>query len=94
VSLLVYLVMLVLSGLFVGALARLSLPGRDPLTWWQTVLVGWAGAFGAGLVVYAVTGSDYAGIPISILGASVVMYFVRRSRGGGLLDPGKPRSRR
>jgi uncharacterized membrane protein YeaQ/YmgE (transglycosylase-associated protein family) len=94
VSLLVYLLMLVLSGLFVGALARLSLPGRDPLTWWQTVLVGWGGSFGAGLIVYAVAGRDYAGIPISILGASVIMYFVRRHRGGGLLDPGKPPARR
>jgi uncharacterized membrane protein YeaQ/YmgE (transglycosylase-associated protein family) len=90
VSLIVYFLVLVVSGLFVGALARLSLPGRDPLTWWQTVLVGWAGSFGAGLISYAVIGRDYAGIPLSILGASVVMYFVRKSRGGGLLDPGKP----
>ena len=93
-SVIAFLAVLVLSGLVVGALARLSLPGPDPLTWWQTVLVGWAGSFGAGLIVYAVTGRDYASIPITILGASVVMYFVRRHRGGGLLDPGKPPPRR
>ena len=30
-SFLVYLILLVLGGLFVGALARLALPGRDPM---------------------------------------------------------------
>ena len=93
-TLLAYLVALAVTGIFVGALARLALPGRDPLTLWQTMLVGWAGSFGTGLLSYALVGEEYGGITVSILGATVVMYFVRRSRGGGLLDPGKPRSRR
>ncbi len=93
-SLVAYLLLLAVSGLIVGALARLALPGRDPLSLWQTLLVGWAGSFGAGLLSSPATGRNYAGITASILGATVVMYFVRRSRGGGLLDPGKqhPRS--
>jgi uncharacterized membrane protein YeaQ/YmgE (transglycosylase-associated protein family) len=94
VTLLVYLVLLAVSGLVVGALARLALPGKDPLTLWQTMLVGWAGSFGAGLISYAVLGRNGAGITLSILGATVIMYFVRRHRGGGLLDPGKPPPRR
>jgi uncharacterized membrane protein YeaQ/YmgE (transglycosylase-associated protein family) len=94
VSLLFYLVALAVAGIVVGALARLALPGRDPLTLWQTMLVGWAGSFSAGLISYALLGRNYAGVTVSILGATVVMYFVRRSRGGGLLDPGKPRPRR
>ena len=57
-------------------------------------LVGWAGSFGAGLLSLLLFGRDYAGITLSILGATVIMYFVRRSRGGGLLDPGTPRDRR
>ena len=85
-----YLVLLALSGLIVGALARLALPGKDPLTLWQTMLVGWAGSFGAGLLSLLVFDRNYVGITLSILGATVVMYFVRRSRGGGLLDPGTP----
>ncbi len=85
-----YLVLLVVSGLVVGALARLALPGKDPLSLFQTMLVGWAGSFGAGLISLLIVGSDYAGITLSILGATVVMYFVRRSRGGGLLEPGRP----
>ena len=93
-SLLAYLIALLLSGLIVGALARLALPGKDPLTLWQTILVGWAGSFAAGLVSLLVFDHDYVGITLSILGATVVMYFVRRRRGGGLLDPGKPPERR
>ena len=93
-SLIVYLLALVLSGLIVGALARLALPGKDPLTIWQTILVGWAGSFGAGLLSLLVFDRDYAGITLSILGATVVMYFVRRARGGGVLDPGTPPERR
>lgn len=89
-SLLAYLLLLVLSGLIVGALARLALPGKDPLTIWQTILVGWAGSFGAGLLSLLIFDRNYAGITLSILGATIVMYFVRRSRGGGLLDPGTP----
>ena len=93
-SLLAYLILLALSGLIVGALARLALPGKDPLSLWQTMLVGWAGSFGAGLLSLLVFGRNVGGITLSILGATVVMYFVRRSRGGGLLDPGTPPGRR
>ena len=47
-SLLAYLLLLVLSGLLVGALARLALPGKDPLTIWQTILVGLDGLLRSG----------------------------------------------
>jgi uncharacterized membrane protein YeaQ/YmgE (transglycosylase-associated protein family) len=89
-SLLAYIVLVALSGLIVGALARLALPGRDPLSIFQTIGVGLIGSLGAGLISYAIFGRTYGGITLSILGATVVMYFVRRSRGGGLLDPGTP----
>jgi len=89
-GLIAYLILLAVSGLIVGALARLALPGKDPLTIWQTILVGWAGSFGAGLLSLLIFHRNYAGITLSILGATVVMYLVRRARGGGLLDPGTP----
>ena len=95
-NLLAYILLLALSGLLVGALARLALPGRDPLSIFQTISVGLAGSFAAGLISYAIFGGEgnYGGIVFSILGATVVMYFVRRSRGGGLLDPGTPGGKR
>jgi uncharacterized membrane protein YeaQ/YmgE (transglycosylase-associated protein family) len=48
VSLLAYLIVLAASGLLVGALARLSLPGPDPMTVFQTILLGLAGNLVAG----------------------------------------------
>ena len=89
-GLIAYLIWLALVGLVVGALARLALPGKDPLTIPQTIAVGLAGSFGTGLLSILLFGRDYAGITLSIVGATIVMYFVRRSRGGGLLDPGTP----
>jgi len=95
-GLITFILLLALSGLLVGALARLALRDRDPLSIFQTISVGLFGSFAAGLVSYAVFGGEanYGGIAFSILGATVVMYFVRRSRGGGLLDPGTPGHKR
>ncbi|MGI8945225.1 MAG: GlsB/YeaQ/YmgE family stress response membrane protein [Thermoleophilaceae bacterium] len=88
-SLIVYLFLLAISGLFVGALARLALPGRDPLSIPQTIGLGLAGSFSAGLLSILVLGRNVVGLFLSIAGAMVILYFVRRSRGGGLLDPGE-----
>ena len=89
-SLITYLIVLALTGLVVGALARLALPGKDPMSIPMTIGVGLLGSFAAGLVSLLLFDHDGVGITLSILGATVVMYFVRRSRGGGLLDPGTP----
>lgn len=40
-------------GFVTGALARLAVPGPDPMPVWLTILIGLAGAFGGGAVVYA-----------------------------------------
>jgi uncharacterized membrane protein YeaQ/YmgE (transglycosylase-associated protein family) len=42
---LLYLVFLAIFGLIVGAFARLALPGKDPLSLFQTMLLGLAGSF-------------------------------------------------
>jgi uncharacterized membrane protein YeaQ/YmgE (transglycosylase-associated protein family) len=42
---------LAIFGLIVGAFARLALPGRDPLTLFQTMLLGLAGSFIGGVLV-------------------------------------------
>lgn len=86
-SLIVYLIVLAVSGLFVGALARLSLPGRDPMTIPQTILLGLAGNFIAGIIVWLVWGHGVPGIVLSVACSSAILYFIRRSRGGGLSRP-------
>jgi uncharacterized membrane protein YeaQ/YmgE (transglycosylase-associated protein family) len=88
-DLLVYLILLAITGLVVGAFARLALPGRDPMSLFQTMLIGIAGSFAAGLVsILIFNGRNGGGILLSIIFAAVIVYFVRRSRGGGLMSPG------
>jgi uncharacterized membrane protein YeaQ/YmgE (transglycosylase-associated protein family) len=89
-SLLAYLIILAISGLFVGALARLALPGRDPMTIFQTILLGLAGTFIAGIVVWLVWRHTAPGIVLSVACSTVILYFIRRARGGGLARPGRP----
>ena len=89
-SLLAYLIILALSGLFVGALARLSLPGPDPMSIFQTILLGLAGNFIAGIVVWLVWRHTAPGIILSVACSSLILFLIRRSRGGGLSRPGAP----
>lgn len=88
-SFIVFLIVIALTGLVVGALARLALPGKDPMTLPQTMLLGIAGSLVAGLITYALWDAG-PGIFASVLFATIIMYFIRRSRGGGLSSPGRP----
>jgi uncharacterized membrane protein YeaQ/YmgE (transglycosylase-associated protein family) len=88
-GLIAYLILLAVGGLFVGALARLALPGRDPMSLFQTMLVGIAGSFAAGLVYWLVFDRNGGGIVLSVLFATLIVYLIRRSRGGSLTDPGR-----
>ncbi|MEY2535293.1 MAG: hypothetical protein QOF29_3203 [bacterium] len=87
-GLLTFLIILVLSGLVVGALARLALPGPDPMGIGQTILIGIAGSFIGGLVVQVLTGREGAGIVVAVACATAIVYLIRRSRGGSITDPG------
>ena len=91
-----YLISLAIWGLIIGAFARLALPGKDPMSLFQTMLVGIAGSFIGGVLVYALSGGhNYgAGWLVSLVCATGIVYFVRRSRGGSLTDPGRTQIRR
>lgn len=87
-----YIILIALSGLFVGALARLALPGRDPMSIPMTMLVGIGGSLAAGLVYYAITDErNGGGILLSVLFSTAIVYAIRRSRGGTLREPAPPR---
>jgi uncharacterized membrane protein YeaQ/YmgE (transglycosylase-associated protein family) len=87
-SLIAYLIALAFVGLILGALARLALPGRDPMTIPQTIGVGVAGSFIGGLIGWALFGRHGGGLFLSFLCSFAIVYAVRRSRGGSLTDPG------
>ena len=90
-----FLLSLALWGLVIGAFARLALPGRVPMSLLQTMLVGIAGSLIGGAIVYALSDGAYgAGWLGSLVCATGIVYLIRRSRGGGLTDPGRPPHRR
>jgi uncharacterized membrane protein YeaQ/YmgE (transglycosylase-associated protein family) len=89
-TLLTYLIVLVFLGLVVGALARLVLPGPDPMTILETVALGLAGNLIAGLIVWAIWSAGAPGIVISVLCSTAILYVLRRRRGGGLTRPAAP----
>ena len=75
-----FLIGLVVIGGVVGALGRLALPGPDPMSVGQTILVGIAGSFIAGIVFGLLFGEAGPGLFGAVLGATLVVWLVRRSR--------------
>jgi uncharacterized membrane protein YeaQ/YmgE (transglycosylase-associated protein family) len=77
VSLLAVLVALVVGGLIVGALARLALPGPDPMSIPMTIVLGIAGSLAGGLVARVFLGTG-GGFIFALLGAILLLYLHRR----------------
>jgi uncharacterized membrane protein YeaQ/YmgE (transglycosylase-associated protein family) len=82
VILLVYLIILFVSGVIVGALARLLLPGPDPMGIGMTALLGICGTLSAGLFSWYVLHRHGAGLVLSVAFSMLVVWMYRRSRGG------------
>jgi uncharacterized membrane protein YeaQ/YmgE (transglycosylase-associated protein family) len=78
-----FIIFLVLWGALVGALGRLALPGPDPMTFGETVLIGVGSSLVAG-VLFRLLFNSGAGILGSVLVATGAVYLVRRSRGGAV----------
>jgi uncharacterized membrane protein YeaQ/YmgE (transglycosylase-associated protein family) len=81
-GLVLFLILLFVEGLFVGALARLLLPGPDPMGIGMTVLVGLCGTFSAGLFSWYVLHRHGAGLLISVIFSMLVVWLYRRSHRG------------
>ncbi|MDX6653195.1 MAG: hypothetical protein QOJ38_1976 [Solirubrobacterales bacterium] len=80
-STLAFIVSLAVSGLIFGALARLLLPGRDPMTIFQTMMIGIAGSLVAGLVAYyAFDRKEGPGFLMALLFTILLVYAVRKIR--------------
>ena len=75
------IVFFVVWGAIVGGLARLALPGPDPMSMGETIGIGIASSLVAGILFRVLFGAG-AGIFGSVLVATGAVYLVRRSRGG------------
>jgi uncharacterized membrane protein YeaQ/YmgE (transglycosylase-associated protein family) len=72
-----FILFLVVGGLVVGALARLALPGPDPMSILATIGLGIAGSFIGGVVSYLLLGHA-GGVVFAVLGATLLLYLHRR----------------
>ena len=91
-DLLAFLLLLALVGIIVGGLARLALPGPDPMSIWMTIGIGLAGSLISGFITHKLLGRPGSFL-LSFLCAVGLVYLVRRSRRGGLTHPGFPPGR-
>jgi uncharacterized membrane protein YeaQ/YmgE (transglycosylase-associated protein family) len=80
----VFIIMLLITGLIVGAIARLLLPGRDPIGIVGTIIIGILGSFVGGflesLIQYhtlSVHQFHAAGLIGSVIGAFVLLLLLR-----------------
>lgn len=76
-----FVLMLVLSGLVVGGLGRLSIPGPDPMSVPMTILMGVGGSLIGGVVAAVLFGrSGGPGLLFSVGGAALLVWLMRRRR--------------
>jgi uncharacterized membrane protein YeaQ/YmgE (transglycosylase-associated protein family) len=81
-----YIIVLIIVGLIAGAVARLLVPGRDPIGLFGTILLGIVGSFVGGFIWNLIEYHRLApnkfhtvGILGSILGAILVLILMRMS---------------
>jgi uncharacterized membrane protein YeaQ/YmgE (transglycosylase-associated protein family) len=77
VSLIAFLIAAAVIGLVVGALARLLLPGPDPIGIGATIAVGVLGSFAAGLLSWYVLHRHGAGLLLSVVFSMALLAVVR-----------------
>jgi uncharacterized membrane protein YeaQ/YmgE (transglycosylase-associated protein family) len=91
-SVLVFILAVVLSGLVVGALARLAVPGPDPMSVWRTIAFGIVGSFLGGLIAGLLGVGGGGGVLLAFAGAVLLLIVYRRVfQGRGITGPGARR---
>jgi uncharacterized membrane protein YeaQ/YmgE (transglycosylase-associated protein family) len=82
-----FIITLLVVGLIVGAIARLLMPGRDPIGFFGTILLGIAGSLVGGFLqnmieyhTVSVHSFHFVGLIGSIIGAWVLLLIMRLTR--------------
>ncbi len=80
-----YIIWWIILGLVVGLLARLILPGKDPMGWLATIVLGIAGSLVGGLIsglLWSRADGQFhpGGILLSLVGAILLLLIWRKVR--------------
>ena len=85
-----FIIYLIIVGIVAGYLARLLVPGRDSMSFVQTVVLGIVGSFIGGFLGYVLFDEDFdegafqaAGFLGSIIGAVIALLVYRAVSGSG-----------
>jgi uncharacterized membrane protein YeaQ/YmgE (transglycosylase-associated protein family) len=78
--LLVFLLFLILSGLIIGALARLLVPGPNPMGIGGTILLGIAGSFIGGMIGRVIFHRPAGGFLLAIAASVGLLLIFQRGR--------------
>ena len=76
------LISIVISGLIVGALGRLAIPGPNPMSVGMTIAVGIGGALVGGLIGRLITDSAAVILILEVLAAAGIVYLMQRNQTG------------
>jgi uncharacterized membrane protein YeaQ/YmgE (transglycosylase-associated protein family) len=72
------IVAILVSGLVIGALGRLAVPGPDPMPIWLTILLGIVGSIVGGMVALSI-GLGVGGVfVLSVLAATLIVIAYRK----------------
>jgi uncharacterized membrane protein YeaQ/YmgE (transglycosylase-associated protein family) len=75
---LAFVLALVAGGLLVGALARLAVPGPDPMPLWATAVLGVIGSVLGGLATWAIAGRPVGSILGAVVASALLLIAYRR----------------
>ncbi len=88
--LVLYVIYLLVGGLIVGLLARLVLPGPDPMSWFATIGYGIGGSLLGG-ILGRILGLGNFGLLFGIAcAAGLIWYFRRRGKPAASVPPPGP----
>lgn len=73
------IVWIILSGLVIGALGRLVIPGPNPMSIGMTILVGIGGSIIGGLIGRVLFGRP-GGIILAVLASALIVWLMQRSQ--------------
>jgi uncharacterized membrane protein YeaQ/YmgE (transglycosylase-associated protein family) len=85
-------VAILISGLVIGALGRLAVPGPDPMPIWVTILLGIVGAIVGGSFALALGFGVWGVFVLSVFAATLIVIAYRRIvQKRGITGPGAKR---
>ena len=77
-DILVFVLVVLLGGLIVGALALLAVPGPDPMSIWRTIVLGILGSLFGSLIAALIGMGNGGGLIFALIGAVLLLVLYRR----------------